>query len=215
MSNLKCVIFDLDGTLIDSAPLICDILNSMRKDRLMTSLPLTEYRKWISLGAIDLIRNTFHEDLAESTKLLTCFRRAYRTKVTTSDLLYSGVEYAIKKLQSNGIKLAICSNKPELLCKKTLFETGLLNCFEIIIGGDSIAKPKPNPEPLKHILDVLQVPADLSIFVGDSTTDQKTSIAAGIPFIFFSNGYDDGVDKLKALHVIPDFFTLVDILNNF
>lgn len=210
MPEVKAILFDLDGTLIDTAPLIGEILNSMRIEEGMQALPIHNYRNWISLGASELVHRAMGRKSYDLSSTLINFRNRYRERNTPINSLFSGAAWVVKQLCSQGIKLAICSNKPESLCKKVLMDTGLMEYFDIVVGGDTVSKSKPFPEPLEFVLLNLGIAANSAVFVGDSTVDQKASIAANIPFIFFSKGYNDGVDITKTYLIINELKGLID-----
>jgi len=211
MSAIKGVLFDLDGTLIDSAPVIGEILNEMRAESDLASLPLGDYRAWISLGATELIARAMG-GLPDEIALLEEFRRRYRKRPTPENAVFSGAVSAIGALALHGIKLGVCSNKPEALCKKVLEETRLGGFFDIVVGGDTTPKRKPSREPIEFALAGLAVGADAVVLVGDSTVDQEASRAAGVPFIFFSGGYDDGVDVGSVARVISDLTEIPSVV---
>lgn len=210
MLKAKAILFDLDGTLIDTAPLIGEILNSMRIEEGMQALPIHNYRNWISLGASELVDRAMGQGNYDLSSALIEFRRRYREMNTPINSLFTGAAWVVNQLFSQGIKLAICSNKPESLCKKVLMDTSLIDYFDIVVGGDTVRKSKPYPEPLEFVLLNLGIAANSAVFVGDSTVDQDASIAANIPFIFFSEGYNDGVDVTKTLLIINDLKSLID-----
>jgi phosphoglycolate phosphatase len=106
--------------------------------------------------------------------------------------------------------MAICSNKPEELCRKILLDLNLDGHFIKIVGGDSKHSPKPDPMPLLWALGEC-APRD-AIFVGDSLIDQRTSEASGVPFVFFTGGYNDGVDFEKCFKVIDQMEELQRIV---
>ena len=212
MQKVKAIIFDLDGTLIDTAPLIGEILNTMRIEEGMQALPIHNYRNWISLGASELVDRAMEQGSYDLSSALSEFRRRYREMNTPINSLFSGATWVVDQLCSQGIKLAICSNKPESLCKKVLMDTGLIEYFDIVVGGDTVSKSKPYPEPLEFALINLGIAANSAVFVGDSTVDQNASIAANIPFIFFSKGYNDGVDITKTFTIINDLKRLIEIV---
>jgi len=212
MSEVKAVLFDLDGTLIDTAPLIGGILNSMRIEQGMQALPLHNFRNWIGLGASELVDRAMGQGNSDLSSTLSEFRRRYREMTTPINSLFAGAAWVVNQLFLQGIKLAICSNKPESLCKKVLSDTGLIDYFSIVVGGDTVEKSKPNPEPLEFVLLNLGITAHAAVFVGDSTVDQNAAIAADIPFIFFSEGYNDGVDVTTTFLIINDLNKLIEIV---
>jgi phosphoglycolate phosphatase len=209
---INTVLFDLDGTLIDSAPVVGKILNSMRKDKGLKPLPLKSYRKWISLGAADLVGNAMQVNAHSVAKLVKEFRIRYRELPTPCDTLYPGVMETIAALAASGIRLGICSNKPEQLCRKILLETGMREYFVSVVGGDTASLPKPHRQPVDHALAIIGSTAPSSILVGDSTMDQRAALAADLPFVFFRGGYDDGVDVDVAYSCIDEVTQVLNIV---
>jgi 2-phosphoglycolate phosphatase len=196
--KIEAVVFDLDGTLIDSAPTIAALINAMRAERSMGMLPVEAYRRWVSLGATDLIKRSLGDNGPGVSRLVEDFRVRYRTHPTPVETLYPGVRDTIMALSAARVLLAVCSNKPEHLCRKILDETALTGFFSAIVGGDTARSPKPARDPLDYALDKMGAHASRAIFVGDSTVDQRTASACAIPFVFFACGYDDGVDRLSV-----------------
>ena len=196
--NIEAVVFDLDGTLVDSAPTIAALINAMRTERSMGMLPVEEYRRWVSLGATDLIKRSLGDSGPDVSLLVEDFRARYRTHPTPVESLYPGVRDTIIALAAADVLLAVCSNKPEHLCRKILDETALSGFFGSIVGGDTARFPKPARDPLDYALNEMGAQTSRAIFVGDSTIDQRAASACAIPFVFFTGGYDDGVDRLSA-----------------
>jgi phosphoglycolate phosphatase len=189
-SPYRGVVFDLDGTLVDSAPTICSILNEMRLERGDGPLNLHLYRKWSSEGGSMLIANALGIDREYADAAVADFRRRYALSVTPPDSPYDGVHQMLKMLKENQIKMAICSNKPELLCRKVLVETDLYAFFDIVVGGDTLKVRKPHEEPLLFAIRAIGLsPAEI-LYVGDSIIDNKTSEAADVDYSHFSGGYD-------------------------
>jgi phosphoglycolate phosphatase len=193
MKRFDAIIFDLDGTLIDSAPVIGCVFNEMRQTRGKNPWPTDSFREWISLGAASLVCHAMEVPAEAAPPLLDEFRHRYALTPTPKETLYLGVPETLTALHSRGFKLAICSNKPEPLCHKVLRETGLEHFFTCVVGGGKVARPKPDRMPLDFCLASLSVTPDRALFVGDSTVDQRAASAAGVPFAFFEAGYDDGV----------------------
>lgn len=210
---IETILFDLDGTLLDSAPLVGRILNGMREGQGLEPLPLSSYRQWISLGAAQLVGRAMEAELQDVPIVLQKFRRLYCELPTPTDTLFPGVAETISALAASGIRLGICSNKPEQLCHKVLLETGLCNHFGAVVGGDTVNQPKPNRQPLDYALETLGAVAASAILVGDSTVDQRAAQAAELPFVFFTKGYDDGVDIGGAHWRIDVLSQVLDIID--
>lgn len=198
LKSIGAILFDLDGTLVDSAPVIASILNDMRAEQGSLPLPVACFRRWISLGAADLVSRSLAVPLPDIASALEDFRGRYGAMPTPGACLFPGVPETLAILAESGVRLGICSNKPAHLCRKILQETGLFAHFGAIVGGDTAPRPKPHREPLDHALDLLGAHPARAIFVGDSTVDQQAAVAAGVPFVFFAAGYDDGVDERMA-----------------
>jgi phosphoglycolate phosphatase len=203
MSTRDVLLFDLDGTLVDSASTIGQVLNAMRAARGHAPHDSARYRSWVSLGAEQLIANALDAAPDQVAELLAAFRAAYRELPTPASALYPGVAAVLAALHAQGYRMAICSNKPQALCAKVLRDTGLEPYFQVVVGGDTASHPKPHAAPLEHALAALGAQPDQAVLIGDSTVDQRAAAAAGLPFIFFRGGYDDGVQD-GGLHAAID-----------
>lgn len=192
------LLFDLDGTLVDSAATIGQVLNDMRAARGHPPHDVARYRSWVSLGAEQLIAHALDAGPQQVPELLAAFRTAYRELPTPASALYPGVAAVLQALHDQGYRMAICSNKPEALCAKVLRDTGLERYFTVLVGGDTATHAKPHRAPLDLALAGLQANASHAVLIGDSTVDQRAAAAAGLPFIFFRGGYDDGVHADSA-----------------
>jgi phosphoglycolate phosphatase len=184
------IIFDLDGTLIDSAPVVAKVINEMRQQQAMEALAIDCYRAWSSEGGAVLLGNAFGIPPNDAEKLVPEFRRRYFDLPTPVNSIYPGVIEMLRAFKSRNIRLAICSNKPENLCKKVLHEVNLNSYFDVMVGGDTLTKRKPDPLPLKHIIKELKISPNQTLYVGDSLIDKNTAKSADIDFAFFSGGYD-------------------------
>ncbi|MFK5893974.1 MAG: HAD family hydrolase [Pseudomonadota bacterium] len=212
---VSSVIFDLDGTLIDCVEDISTIINTMRVDRGLTPLDSSLYRKEISYGAVNLLNVAFKKKVINSA-LIQDFRSRYSKKHIKKTSIYPGVIETLSKLKSMGIKRAICTNKPDFLCDNALIDTGLAKYFDVVVANNGILNSKPHPEMLDLVLRKLGGKYGTVIMVGDSTVDQKISAKVGIPFVFFSAGYNDGVLEEQAyscIEHIQDLLTLPFLQN--
>jgi phosphoglycolate phosphatase len=209
---IDTVLFDLDGTLLDSVPLVGSILNDMRESQGQTPLPISSYRQWTSLGGSYLVGNAMEAEAQNIPALVQEFRRRYFELPTPTNTLFPGAADTIAELAASGFRLGICSNKPEYLCRKILLETRLVNFFGVVVGGDTVSQPKPHCMPLDYALEVLGATATSAIFVGDSTVDQRAAHAAQLPFVFFTGGYDDGVDAGDVYRCIDTIAQLLEVI---
>ena len=211
MTNL--IILDFDGTIINTVPLVTEILNCLRSRRGLPLLTLSDVRPWISQGGIPMISNCLSVSDVEARKYLDEFRGIYFNTPTPLNLVYNWVFDFLNFAAESAYELAVCSNKPEELLNKALRDTNLAKFFSLTVGGTGTTRAKPHPDRLLAILKTLECKHDNAIMIGDSSIDQQTCRSASVNFILFQGGYDDGV-RLKS----PDcaflhFTELKDILN--
>lgn len=211
------LLFDLDGTLVDSAAVIATVLNGMRAEQDQAAWPVASYRGWISLGAEQLVGNALGLHMDAVPAALAEFRRRYRALPTPPETMFPGVADTLAALAGQGYPMAVCSNKPEVLCIKVLQDLDLLHRFGSVVGGDSAASPKPHRAPLDHALAALSAAGKPAVLIGDSTVDQEAAAAAGIPFIFFTGGYDDGVvpgTPYASIDRLPELLALLPAMTS-
>ncbi|MFT3941003.1 HAD family hydrolase [Rhodopseudomonas sp.] len=204
------IIFDLDGTLIDSAPVVATILNDMRGNEGLPPLPLQFYRNLSSHGGAVLVGHALDIEPTQAESLVTEFRARYACADTPSDSVFPSVRETLQLLQRNGAKLAICSNKPQQLCNKVLYDTDLLGYFNGVVGGDTTAFKKPHRAPVDLALSMCG-DASRAVFVGDSLIDQEAARCASLPFVFFSGGYESAIDEGYVHHRISAMSELLEI----
>jgi phosphoglycolate phosphatase len=189
----SALLFDLDGTLIDSAADIARALSTLRSARGGTAITAADVRPLVSLGAEILLQRALGPLATDAAGDLAEFRSILGALSADPTALYSGAVTALEALAANGHILAIVTNKPEALTRNLLSQLGLAGHFAAIIGGDTAAKSKPNPEPLLLALDMIGISAAHAIFIGDSPIDAQAARACAIPFVLFEGGY--GVDE--------------------
>ena len=189
----SAVVFDLDGTLIDSAPTVAIVLNSMRHQMGKDALGIESYRSWSSEGGEVLVGNALDLSLKDAAQFVPEFRKHYFELPTPIECIYPGVIDMLREFKSRKIRMAICSNKPENLCRKVLRETTLFDFFDVVIGGDTLSKKKPDPAPLLYSMIKIATSFNQVLYVGDSSIDKQTAMAANIDFAHFMGGYDSSV----------------------
>jgi phosphoglycolate phosphatase len=203
-SSIRTVVFDLDGTLVDSAPEVANILRIMLTERGLPSAATNEIRRWSSIGGAEMIKAIFACQDKEVAQLLGEFRERYYSRPTDPSSLYPGVVGTLTTLRERGLALAICTNKPGGLAKKVLRELELEDIFDAAIYGDSLSVKKPHSLPILEAIRMAGGTKVDSLMVGDSTVDQRAASAACIPFCFFALGYNDGVERESAHLTISD-----------
>ncbi len=183
------IVFDLDGTLIDSADDIRALANGILAAEGAPPLTIAEVRRFVGNGAsVFVARMREARGLAEGAhaRLLADFVGGYESAVGLT-LPYPGVPEALEALRVAGHGLGVCTNKPLKPCRAVLDHLGLGEMFGAVIGGDSLAVLKPDPAPLMAAFAALG--DGPMLYVGDSETDAETARRAGVPFLLFTEGY--------------------------
>ena len=198
---MPAVVFDLDGTLIHSAPDIHAAVNRTLADEGADPLSLAQVAGFIGNGVPVLLQRVMaarHEapDAARHADLVARFMRHYEADPATLTTIYPGVEAALCHLAGAGWKIGLCTNKPAAASWKILEHFGLSELFSVVIGGDSLPQRKPDPTPL--LAAAAELDTDPVLFVGDSEIDAATALAAGLRFALFTEGY-----RHAPLHDLP------------
>lgn len=205
------VVFDLDGTLVDTAPDLVATLNVLLRQEGVATLPLAEARDMIGQGARALIAKGFTASGAklDASKLDVLFERFvshYRAHIADSSQLFPGVVAALQRLQTSGAILAVCTNKPTDLSVALLEALRIDAYFESVIGADAAPAPKPDPRHLLMAIAAAGGNPARSIMVGDSGSDAGAAKAAAVPLILVTFGYTETpVTALGADAVIEHF----------
>ena len=218
--RIDAVVFDLDGTLVDSAPDLHAAANAMLRELGREQLALEVVISFVGNGVRKLVERSLKAtggvpDEAESLAALALFERHYSEHSADLTRTYPGVPEALAGLRRSGRKLAICTNKPHELAVDVVRRLGLNHFVELTVGGGLLPQLKPDPAPLIHCLAQLGVAPAGALFVGDSETDEATAAAAGIPFALFAGGYrGKPVEAFDAAFVFASFDRLGDMLDD-
>lgn len=183
------IVFDLDGTLVDSAPDLQGIANRLLSERGLDPITLTEARSFIGQGvAVFVAKLRAARGIAdtEQARVLADFMAQYDDAVSLTQP-YPGVVPALDQLRLAGHRLALCTNKPMRPTQTLLRHLNLAPYFTRVLAGDSLPQHKPDPAPLLAAFEMDGTGPDL--YVGDSEVDAETARRAGIPFLLFTEGY--------------------------
>lgn len=178
LCNIKLVIFDLDGTLIDSAEDIALHVGRVYREFKDKDVPADEVRKNIGDGARSLLANFFQGQ--ELEKALERFLQYYISEPVIHTKPYEGVVETLEGLKERGILLAIATNKPHAITLEVLKRLKMLHYFDEVLGAGLLLEKKPSPLPLLEIAKRLEVPPELSLMVGDSENDILAGRRAGM-----------------------------------
>lgn len=183
------IVFDLDGTLIDSAPDIRAIANSVLSENGLDPISLAETVSFIGNGAsvfVAKMRAARSVPDSEHNRMLTRFEHLYEN-ILELTAPYPSVREALAHLTVAGHRLGLCTNKPMAATRAVLSYLSLTDPLDVIYGGDSLPQRKPDPAPLLAAFDELG--DGPCIYVGDSEVDAETADRAGVPFLLFTEGY--------------------------
>lgn len=190
---LRALILDLDGTLVDSAPDIHAAGNAVLAAEGLPPVPFALARSFIGNGArlfiTRLERAAAGENCPDRTARMVgrfITRSEHGVSLTRP---YPGVDAALAALSATGLRLALCTNKPEAPARALLARMGWTDRFEVVVGGDTLPMVKPDPAPLRAAVALLDLTAQQALFLGDSDVDAETAHRAGMGFVLFTGGY--------------------------
>lgn len=194
----RLVMFDLDGTLVDSVPDLAAAVDKTLHELGRPPAGVNQVRDWVGNGARVLVRRALagglehaHVDDAQAEQALELFMQHYAANHALTQV-YSGVKPTLDWLREQQVELAIVTNKPERFVAPLLDEKGLGGYFRWIVGGDTLPQQKPDPAALRHVLRLARVEPAQALFIGDSRNDVRAAKAAGVPCVALSYGYNHG-----------------------
>ncbi len=192
--RFRTIVFDLDGTLIDSAPDLAEALNRVLADNGLAATEPAAVRHMVGEGAAKMIERGFAAagrafDGPPPESLRLAFLAHYEDCLVERTRPFPGVADTLASLAARQCRLAICSNKPEAMSRTVLKELGLAHFFPVVLGGDSLEVRKPDPVHLTTTITRAGGAADSAVMVGDSITDVAAARAAGVPVIVVNWGY--------------------------
>jgi phosphoglycolate phosphatase len=204
------IVFDLDGTLVDSAPDLIDALNVVLAREGLGPLPVEIARKFVGRGGRALIRQGFAasgRDIGDShlETVFAAFIAHYERHLTDKTVFYDGVDAALDRLAAAGHRFAVCTNKFERPARLLLQQLGRADRFAAIVGQDTFPVSKPNGAVLRLTIEKAGGDPARAIMVGDTITDVATARDAGLPVVVVDFGYAPELAELQADRTISHF----------
>jgi phosphoglycolate phosphatase len=211
----EAVVFDLDGTLVDTGPDLTASLNHVLRQVGLAPVPLAAVRDMIGLGARSLIERgmAYHQAQIGPDRLEILWRNFldfYESNICIYSMPYPGVIEALTRLQTRGVKLGICTNKPEALSHKLIKILGMSKFFHTNLGADSLPVRKPNPDHLFGVLSNMKCDPLHAVMVGDSMVDVNTARNAKIPIVAVTFGFTDIPAKDFGADALLDHYGSLD-----
>jgi phosphoglycolate phosphatase len=198
------ILFDLDGTLIDSARITAAIIDTMlaaRGSNHRADPGLV--RAMDAKGGEAMIAAVMGRHCGDPASEIADFRARHADWPTPADLAFEGVAETLQALTAAGMRLAICSSKPQPLCEKLLADLSLASHFCAIVGSRPGLARKPSPEPLLHAIGLMGADPASSLYVGDSAIDAEAAAAAGVRFAIAGWGYATDPAAIARTHAAP------------
>lgn len=215
MALPKLIIFDLDGTLVDSAPDLALAINAMLDDLKLSGVSEDLVRHWVGNGSRKLVERTLehYQSQAALDDAHALFMQHYETNLNGASRLYDQCAAVLDSVKALGIPMALVTNKPFEFVPPLLNALGIAHYFKLMIGGDSLSEKKPSPMPLLYCAEQLDFEVKDCLMVGDSKADIQSAKAANMPVVALLQGYNQGLDLslfepdtlLAELHNLPEY----------
>ena len=222
MKRYELILFDLDGTLVETAPEICDAVNDTLQHFRFSGVAQSQVNDWIGHGTLELliqalasVQNVSADTIRHSTTLpeiATVFKAHYRVRCGTRSHCYPKVKQALAYLKAQGVRLGVVTNKEGAYTQTVLDAHGLTAMFDRVISGDTLPTKKPHPHGVIACLEMFNLPPDKVLFVGDSSIDIATARNAGVAVWAVPYGYNMGqaIADSKPDRLIQDFGALME-----
>ena len=226
MKQKFTVLFDLDGTLVDTAPDLMLAHNHVMKKFGYPTKSTTDIRNLVGKGAGALIGRSIWgqakkefgkvNDEKIKNEMVKEFVNFYGKNIIKESTLINGVKEFLKWCKDQNISMAVCTNKQEHLSNDLLKKIGIYNYFEYVAGSDTFDYCKPDPRHLTNVVEILDGDVKKTIMIGDSETDANAAKAAEIPVILLENGYTEkNTTEIYHNHLIKDFIGIEKIITKY
>ena len=212
------VIIDLDGTLLDTAADLAAAVNAVLAELGRPALAVEQVARCVGKGAEVLVHRALtgradgRADAAQFEPAMRAFLSHYRRENGRSAHPYPGAREGLEAMRDKGLRLAVVTNKPAAFTVPLLAMTGVAGFFELVVSGDTVARKKPDPMPMRHVCDRFGLPPQRMVAIGDSMNDAIAARAAGIPVMVVPYGYNEG-RAVRSLDVDGIVDTLLSAAN--
>jgi 2-phosphoglycolate phosphatase len=201
LHGIDCVLFDLDGTLVDSAPDLLAAVNSVLADAGRTTLALAELRPVVSKGARAMLALAFPQlDTEQREKLVPAMLDHYARAVAVHTRPFDGIDSLLQRIERAGMRWGIVTNKPEVLARDVVHAMGWSERSAVLIGGDTLPTRKPDPAQLLHACALLGFVPGQCVYVGDDERDIQAARAVGMPSVAALWGYREAHENPADWH---------------
>ena len=226
MKQKFTILFDLDGTLVDTAPDLMHAHNHVMKKFGYPTKSTEQIRNLVGKGAGAMIgRSIWGQAKKEFSKvndekikkeMVSEFVDFYGKNIINESTLINGVKEFLKWCKEDNISMAVCTNKQEYLSNDLLKKIGIYDYFEYVAGSDTFDYCKPDPRHLTSVVEILDGDLKKTIMIGDSETDANAAKAAEIPMILLEDGYTEkNIDEIYHNHLIKDFIGIEKIVSQY
>ena len=226
MSQKLTILFDLDGTLVNTAPDLMIAHNYIMKKYGYKERKISDIRKLAGKGSKTMLMRSIHElegqpkNIKESDdkieKMTKEFIDYYSKNILGQSTLRKGIFEFLTWCKNNSISMGVCTNKKENLSVDLLKKIKIYDFFDYVAGGDTFNYNKPDPRHLTSTIEIIGGDPKKSLMVGDSENDANSAKAANIPFILIDDGYTEKkVNEIYHDHLIKDYFNLEKIVHKY
>jgi len=220
MPDIKLICFDLDGTLVDSVPDLTLAINTMLSDLNLSHCQKDDVKNWVGDGIAKMVERAIifssksRPEQDQLEKAVSIFEAHYQTFLNCESGLYPKVAETIKALSEKGYKIALVTNKAERFLPDLLTLYGINAYFDLLLGGDTLAKNKPDPMMVDYACNHFNIPKAHTVMIGDSRNDILAGQNAGVTCIALSYGYNYGnpVSELNPDYILDHFDQLLNLL---
>lgn len=220
LTGLGAVLFDLDGTLVDSAPDLALAVDAMLLELDRPPAGEARVRQWVGNGAQRLVKRALTGQMEAEPppelfeRALPRFFHHYEASLCVKSMLYPGVREGLRRMRRQGLKLAVVTNKPARFVAPLLSALDIRQDFAVLVGGDTLAEKKPHPAPLVYAAEQLGQRLDRTLMVGDSRNDVLAARRASMPVVCVPYGYNHGEDirRTEPDAVVEDLCELATLI---